>query len=74
MTDDAIGIWVQANSAMWHRSLTFDGYDHGLACDATLAAGDPVQDTQLDTTTLPESGVVCQACRDYRRSQDQEND
>jgi len=69
------GIWVMASSGMWHRSVTFNGYDHGLACDAVLAAGDSVIDVQQDTTTRPkdvdDGTFICSACRLYWSSHDQ---
>ena len=61
------GIWVRTQAGLWHRSTTFDGYEHGLACDAILHAGDAIGDVQRDTTRLPDDGdgLVCHACLTY---------
>lgn len=61
-TDDkhGIGTWVK-HGDFWHRSVAFDGYDHDLACDATVAAGDDLQGVQMDTDTRPD-GPPCFEC------------
>jgi len=65
---DNPGIWVQDATHRWHRSTTFNGYDHGLACGLTLTNLDTIRDTQMDTTDAPaDANSVCGPCWDYWR-------
>jgi hypothetical protein len=60
------GIWVQDATDRWHRSIDFDGYDHGLACGVTLTNHDTVQNIQMNTEIPPDSRIaVCDPCTEY---------
>jgi hypothetical protein len=65
---DNPGIWVQDATGRWHRSTTFDGYDHGLACGLTMTTTDDVQNTQMNTDSVPaDADRVCSPCWDHWR-------
>ena len=61
------GTWVQTQDGVWHRSTTFDGYEHGLTCGDVVDT--PMMDVQMNTRTRP-TGDYCPDCLSYWEQND----
>lgn len=76
-----VGTWIAAydppapGRTSWHRSISFDGYTHELACGRSVEAGNPIKNVKMDVSEIPD-GRVCDGCKIfyYRERLDEKDD